>query len=59
MENYKSDALSLVNVYVIEGQSAAESLYNKIVQSKKLKLWEAKALSNEFSNQIKRLKNES
>jgi len=58
MENYKSDALVLVNVYTKEGKEAAESLYNEIVQSKKLKLWHAKALANEFSKQIKGLKNE-
>ena len=50
---YQTDAQTMFKVYQSKGQSAAEAIYKEIVNTKKLKLWEAKALSNEFFKLVK------
>lgn len=50
---YLQDAQTMFKTYQSNGQSAAEAIYKEIVSTKKLKLWEAKALSNEYFKLVK------
>jgi len=49
----KQDAQYLYEHYKQSGKNLAEILYQRIVKTENLKLWEAKALANEFHKLVK------
>lgn len=49
----KRDAQYLYEHYKQSGKNLAEILYQRIVKTENLKLWEAKALANEFHKLVK------
>lgn len=53
MSKVKLDALYLFEHYKQSGEGLADTLYQRIVKSENLKLWEAKALRDEFRKLIK------
>jgi hypothetical protein len=53
MSKVKSDAAYLFEHYKQSGASLANTLYQRIVKQDNLKLWEAKALANEFRKLVK------
>lgn len=56
MTKVKQHALYLFEHYKQSGAALADTLYQRIVKTENLKLWEAKALANEF-NKLRRAAN--
>jgi hypothetical protein len=55
MTKAKQDAAYLYEHYIQSGKNKGfvEMLYNRVVKQEGLKLWEAKALANEFNKLVK------
>lgn len=53
MSKAKQDAAYLFEHYKQSGEGLADTLYQRIVKTEGLKLWEAKALRDEFRKLIK------
>jgi subtilase family serine protease len=53
MSKAKIDADYLYNHYKQSGAALADTLYQRIVKTESLKLWEAKALRDEFRKLVK------
>ena len=49
MSRMKAHAAYLFEHYKQGGKHFADMLYNRIIKQENLKLWEAKALANEFN----------
>ena len=53
MSKVKADAAYLFEHYKQSGAGLADTLYQRIIKQENLKLWEAKALANEFRKLVK------
>ena len=53
MKQVKANAMYLFEHYKQSGPGLAQTLYERIIKQNSLKLWEAKALKNEFLKLIK------